>query len=103
MAQVMLREKQSLDHILPHTRGAQALGDQIFQEQLFPKPDRHRHAERLESTRCKREIGFDQSFELEQRFIVEGNVIDVVERLPGYTEAIIDGVFRKAGIMLLAS
>ena len=52
---------------------------QSFLEQLLAQPDRHCHAEGAEALRAIREIGLEQALELQERLVVEDDVINVAE------------------------
>src|SRR5438105_1570012 len=95
-------EQQSLSHVLARAERANRLRNQVLQEEFFAKPHRHCHAERLEAARRERQIRLEEPLELEQRFVVERDVIDVVERISRGAQAISDGVLRKSRIVLLA-
>ena len=57
---------------------------QALLEQLLLQPERDRHAERAEAARCERNIGFQQSFEFQERLVVEHDVIEFVESCAGF-------------------
>ena len=79
-----------------------SLSDQVLLEQLLLDPDRQGVPERREATRREGEVGLEQALELQERLVVEGDVIDVLGRDSGRLEAIARGVDREAGIVLLA-
>ena len=58
----------------------QLVGEQVPEEQLLPQPHRDRHAEGLEALGREREVGLEQPLELQERLVVEGDVVDLVER-----------------------
>ena len=51
---------------------------------------------------AKREIGFEQAFELQERLVIEGDEVDVGPGDPGFGEAIAHRVRRERGIVLPA-
>ena len=57
----------------------QLLAQQRLLEQLLLQPQRHRHAEGAEAARREGEIGFEQPLELQERLVVEDDVVDVAE------------------------
>ena len=79
VAEVVLGEEQPLLDILTRAACAKLLREQILEEELLAQPHRDRHAEGLEAARSKREVGLQQSLELEEGLVVEGDVVDVVE------------------------
>src|SRR4029450_5309473 len=55
-----------------------------------------------EAARCVGEIGLEQALELQERLVVEGDVVDVLKLDVGLVEAVLHGVLREARIVLLA-
>ena len=53
--------------------------DEPFEEHLFLDPDRHRRQERAYAFGGKCIIGFEQSFEFQQRLVVENDRIELVD------------------------
>ncbi len=88
--------------IVVRGKAFQLLAQQPLLKQLFLEPDRQRHAERGETPRREGEIGFEQPLELEERLVVEDDVIDVAGSDFGFVQAILDGVTRETRIVLLA-
>jgi hypothetical protein len=83
----------ALDEVIPQ---------QPFLEQLLLEPHRHRHAERGEALGRERQIGLEQTLELQERLVVEGDVIDLVEPDAALGQAVLDRFLGKARIVLLA-
>ena len=48
------------------------------------------------------EVGLEQPLELDERLVVEDDVVDVVERDLAFAQAILDRVGREVGVVLLA-
>src|SRR3954471_15165603 len=71
-------------------------------EQLLAEPDRERLDVGGKAARGAGEISFDQPLELEERLVVEHDVIDVLERRAGGIEAILDRAAGKALVEFLA-
>jgi len=70
--------------------------------QPIAEPQRQRHQVRLQPFRRAGDVGFEQAFELDERFLVEadeGEIAGVDARL---AQAVGDGVGRKGGVVLLA-
>ena len=102
VALVMFGEKQAARPVIVGVEAFELARQQVLLKELFAQPQRHGHAKGGESTRCEGEIGLQQAFEFEKRFVVEDDEIHPVEADAGLFQAIADGVNGKAGIMLLA-
>jgi hypothetical protein len=100
---MVLAEYQALVPVEIRPVLLQLVLQQIFQEQLFPQPDGDRHLEGLEPARRKCQIGFQQSFELEQWFVVEGNEVHLIEADPCLGQAVVQRVAGETRIVLLTS
>ena len=99
---MVLAEQQPL---LPVEVGLPTLhlvAQQRLLEQLLLQPQRHGHAERVEAPRREGEIGLEQPLELQERLVVEGDVVDVAELHADMVEAVLHRVLGEAGIVLLA-
>ena len=49
------------------------------------------------------QIGLQQPLELQQRLVVEADVVEIARASrPGLGQAVVDGVLRKPGVVLLA-
>jgi hypothetical protein len=101
VALVMLREQKLALPIESAIEGLQLVAQEPLLEQLLLQPERDRHAEgtKAPGSECK---SFEQPFELEERLVVERDMIDVGEADAGLGQAIGDGVMRETGIVLLA-
>ena len=78
------------------------LFQQVLLEQFFAQPQRNGHIEGGESPRREGQIGLQKPFELEERLVVEGNVIDAAEPRSGVLQAVGNGVGREARIVFPA-
>ena len=100
MAQVVLGEQQS---ILPIEVSAEGLFELLIQglllKQLLPHPQRNRHLERTQSGRGEGEIGFDQPLELQEGFVVENDIVQIVEMDSGFRQAVRHRVAGKTGVV----
>jgi len=76
MADVVFCEQNFFDREI-RVDPTQLFVQQILEKQLLSQPDRHRHSERVKTTRCYRDIGFDQAFELQKRFVVKDNIVHI--------------------------
>ena len=99
---VVLREQELALPIEVGIEGAQLVAQELLLEQLLLQPERDRHAKGTEAPGGECKIGFEQPFELEERLVVERDMIDVGEADAGLGQAIGDGVMRETGIVLLA-
>ncbi len=102
VALMMLGKQQPLLPVVAGLDRLELVGQEHLLEQLFLEPHRQRHAERLEAARREREVGLEQPLELQERLVVEYDVVDGVELDAGLGEAIVHGVLRIARVMLLA-
>src|SRR5262249_48808116 len=63
---------------------------------------RNGHRERPQAAWREREIGLEQALELEERLVVEDNVVDLIQRHAGLAQTVLDRVRREARGVLLA-
>src|SRR5581483_7547048 len=94
MRLVMFREEQW------PLEPAELLPNQLAREQLLLHPDRHRRHERTPSARRNPEVTLDEPLELQQRLVVEADVVDVRDIDAAFAKAVRDGVRRKARVVL---
>ena len=80
----------------------QLAADQVFLEQLFAQPQRHRDRKGGKAARRKADIGFQKPLEFQERLFVEHDIVDITEADAGLRKAIGDAVFRKPRVMFLA-
>jgi hypothetical protein len=102
VALVMLAEQQAL---LPVEVGLPLLhlvAQQRLLEQLLLQPQRHGHAEGVEAARREGEVGLEQPFELEERLVVEGDIVDVRHLDAGGVEAVLHRLLGEGRVVLLA-
>ena len=87
-----------------HVRGeaSQFPAQQVLLKQLLLDPNRYRHGEGTEAPRRECHVGFEEPFELEERLVVEGNPVNVVECDAGFIETPSDGVGGIARVVFLA-
>src|SRR5262249_35638874 len=76
--------------------------EQRLLEKLLPKPHRDRHREGLQAPGSEREIRFQEPLELEERLVVEHDVVDRVQVYSRLAQAVLDGMARKARVVLLS-
>src|SRR5262245_14053959 len=82
-----LRRKAAADHSAHH--------------EFLAQPDWHRHHEAADSTGRERQLSLEQPLELQQRFVVKGDEIELVRGEPRLFQAIGRSMFRKSRIVLL--
>src|SRR5260370_37105662 len=75
---------------------AELLSNQLSREELLFHPDRHRGDERTPAARRGRQIGLDESLKLEERLVVEADLVDAGGVDPGFPKAVLDGTGREA-------
>ena len=107
MALMMLGKQQSALEVLHLDPGVGVCGDlfqllaqEAFLEQLLLHPDRHGGAERLEAFRREGEIGLQEALELQERLVVERDMVDLGQRQPAFRQAVAHRLVRKAAVML---
>ena len=66
------------------------------QVELLPQPERHRLEEGPEAGGRKGKVGFEEAFELQERLVVEADIVQVSRLETGLLQAIIDGVGRES-------
>ena len=69
-------------------------------EELLLHPERASHEEGAEAARCDGEIRLEDALELEQRLVVEPDVMQVTCGDPSSPQAVLDGPRREARIAL---
>ena len=67
----------------------QVLPQQPFLEQLLLEPERNRHAERAKAARRERKVGLEQPLELDERLLVEHDVVEVAGAQARFREAVV--------------
>lgn len=102
VAQVVFRKQQALKPVHARFDSLELLGQQVLLKQLLAQPQRHRHAKRFEAARRECQVGLEQALELQERLVVEGDVIDLGQADAGLVQAITQGVQREARVVLAA-
>ena len=103
MAQVVLGEQQLRSPSRrPASKRFSSSRSSSFWNSFSLQPERDRHAERAEAARREGEVGLEQPLELQERLVVEDDVVDVAELDAGLGQAVVDRVRGKARIVLLA-
>jgi len=83
--------------------GRQRRRDLAPEVQLLPQPERNRQTERRQPARRKGKVCFEQPLKLEQRLVVEDDVIEVPGRSPPARQQYTTAWTGKRGIVLLAA
>src|SRR5262245_40285156 len=99
---MMLREQELFFPVATPGELSQFVTQKLLLEQLLAQPQRDRHAERSKAGRRERQIGLQQAFELEERLVIEHDIVDVVQSGSCGLQAVAERVMREAGIVLLA-
>ena len=63
----------------------------IAHPELVADPQRHRHHVRLQSARRARDVRGQQAFELDERLLVERDVIELAREDARFAQAVLDG------------
>ena len=81
----------------------QAVAKLAILKQLLLDPDRNGLAKRREALGCKRQVRFQQSVEFQQGLVVKRDVVDLLEGDIRLADAVLDGLGRKARVVLPAA
>ena len=69
-------------------------------KQLFLQPQRQRVSKRIEATRRKSQVGFQQPVELQERLVVEGDEVQLARLQTADGQTSPDSLQRKGRIVL---
>src|SRR6266571_772505 len=103
VALMMLGEQQPVLDVEVRPELLQFVAQQQLLKQLFLEPKRHRHAKRAEPARREGEIRLKQALEFQERLVVEGDVVELVDPHAARFEAIARGAMGKMRVVLLAA
>ena len=99
MRLMMLGEHQLLvDVDLGHVP-RQLVRQHLALEQLLARPHRKRGRKGAKAARRQGQVGLEQALELQERLVVEDDVVDVLERHPAGLEAVFDGLSGKGRVV----
>src|SRR5579864_5649122 len=84
------------------SKALQILMEQTFLEKLFANPQRDGHLERTQAPWREGQISFEQTLELQERFVVKDDVVDVIERHAVLSQAVFHSVLGEPGIVFLS-
>jgi hypothetical protein len=100
VAQMMLGEQQPRGPVdVVAERVGERPGNHGLLEQLVLQPDGQRGRERPEAARRERKIGLEQPLELQERLVVERDVVDVCRAQTAFLQAVGDRLRGKARIV----
>ena len=102
VAVVMPGEQQPVRRVEGRIDALELPGHQVLLEQLLADPDRHRHAEGPEAARRVGHVGLQQPLELQERLVVEGDMVHLVQPDAGLVEHAAHRVRGEARVVLLA-
>src|SRR5437867_865856 len=77
--------------------------DDLGNPQLLFQPDRDRLGEGEHAAGKRRQVGRQETLELQERFVVEAHVVQVGDLYPTFLQAVADGLGGKVRVVLLAS
>src|SRR5947208_3637897 len=81
---------------------AERFPDLVAREELLLEPDRHRGEKGAKPARGDAAVALEESFEFEERLVVEADVIELARRELPFAEAVGDRVLREGSVVLLA-
>ena len=81
----------------------QLLTDQVLHPQLVQQPGRHGVAEDLPRLRHHLHGGRQDALELDERLLVEDDVVEILGSDAGRFQAVADGQAREIGVVFLAA
>ena len=77
VAQVVLGKQQLGRPVMAGLDARELPGEAVLLEQLLLDPQRHRHLEGAKAARRERHVGLEQPLELQERLVVEGDVVEL--------------------------
>ena len=80
----------------------EAFAHEARKEKLFFDPDGDGLTETSEARRSEGDVRFEKTLELEERFFVEDDVVDLRHVDALLVEAVLDGVDREGGVVLFS-
>ena len=80
--------------------GVEGAADFPGQVELGLEPERHGHHERPEAARRIGQVGFHQPVELQERLVVEHDVIQLLGGQSGFLQAVVHRVLREVVVVL---
>ena len=81
---------------------AERLRQSAWSVQLLTEPHRQELGERLDALRRVRQVRLHEPIELQDRFVIERDVVELVGRDPRALEAVLRRVVRERSVVLLA-
>src|SRR5262245_18825412 len=98
---MMLGKEEPVLPVVVPAQPLQLSPQERFLEELLSQPDRHGHRERPKAAGRKRQVCFQQALKLQERLVIERDMIDLAQAHAGFAETVSDGMPRKASIVSL--
>ena len=86
--------------MLEAVQGDQFVPQNAFQQEFFFEPHRHGREKRFNPSRRESNVGFQEALELDQRLVIEHEILEVPKRNPAFLQAVADRVGWEPGIEL---
>ena len=103
MGLVVLGEHERRQRLGLAARNTGKLGlQETLQIELLLQPHRHGGEERPEPPGGVGKVGLQQTLELDQRLVVEDDVVEFLQAQSALLQAVLDGEPRETGVVLLA-
>src|SRR5208283_713094 len=100
----MLGEKQTAVPVNPPIGPRlQFVAQQALLEEFLLQPQRDGHLERAQTARREGDIGLEQTLELQERLVIEDDVVHLIETHAFLGQTIVDGMGGKAGVVLFTA
>src|SRR5438552_2801178 len=99
---MMLREQELAPPIELGIERPELITQQLLLEQLLLQPERHRHTKGAKARGRKREIGLQQTLELEEWLVVERDIVDFTQSDAALAQAILERVMWEVCIVFLS-
>src|SRR5215468_8760763 len=100
---MMLGEQEPRLDAAARAQGFELPPEQELLEELLLDPERHGHRERGEPAGSEGEVRLEEPLELEERLVVEDDMVHLVEGEAALGEAILDGAPGKPRVVLPAT
>src|SRR6266852_5552979 len=101
MALVMLGKEEAPLPVVGGGIGLELFLQQRLLKQLLPEPQRNGLGERGESARSESQVGLQEALELEERLVIEDDMVHLSEAASALSKAILDRMAREARVVLL--
>ena len=102
MREVVFREQEFHLFLIVWSNLLQPVVEQFFQEHFFVQPNGDGPEEGYQSLGCERVICLQQSFELQQRLVIEYDGIQFIDGQPSLVEAVLHRIRWEIGRVLVS-